>query len=403
MSTAQNPRPRPETRAQQPWVTVMLREVVVKVTDRAYVVGTLVTLALVLASTGAAAWFGERPQEHTVAVVDAATEQFVAQLDQRARAADEKDRVRAVRAADVPAAEQLVRDGEADALLHRGERGWQLVFDRDDDSELTQLVRESAGAQVLAETARKAGTSPQQVQRAGQVDTTLLEGDSERVAASRAMALVFAVLFMMSAMTFGMQIAQSVIEEKQSRIVEILVAAIPVRQLLAGKVLGNTVMALVQMALMVGTGLVAGSFVPAVKEILPVLSAAVGWYLLLFLASFLALACVWAAAGAMGTRSEDLQQTAAPMIYLLSAVYVAGFLATGTWRVVLSYVPICSGILMPVRIIEGSAHWWDGLAALALNLVFAAVTVLVGERIYRRALLRTQGRLGYREALRLAD
>ncbi len=215
------------------------------------------------------------------------------------------------------------------------------------------------------------------------------------------MGLVFAVLFLMSAMTYGMQIAQSVIEEKQSRIVEILVAAIPVRQLLAGKVVGNTILALAQMALLVGTGLVGASFIPRFRDFLPAMGAAVGWYLLLFVASFLALACIWAAAGAMGTRNEDLQQTSAPLIYLLMGAYMAGFMATGVWKVALSYVPIVSGILMPARIVEGTAHWWDGLAALVVNLVFAGITVVVGERIYRRALLQTQGRLSYRDAFKL--
>ena len=233
------------------------------------------------------------------------------------------------------------------------------------------------------------------------VQTRQLEGDSDRGVLGRLIGLVFAVLFFMSALTFGMQIAQSVIEEKQSRIVEILVAAIPVRQLLAGKVAGNTVLALAQMGLMVGAGLVGASFVPMLKAYLPDLVRASGWYLVLFLASFMALACIWAAAGAMATRNEDLQQTSSPLIYLLMIAYGAGFLATGAWKVVLSYVPIISGILMPTRIIEGTAHWWDGLIALVVNIAFGAVTVLVGERIYRRALLRTQGRLSYREALKL--
>ncbi len=68
--------------------------------------------------------------------------------------------------------------------------------------------------------------------------------------------LVFAFLFYLSVLTFGMSIAQSVVEEKQSRVIELLVAALPVRWLLAGKVLGNTVMALGQIVVILGAGLV---------------------------------------------------------------------------------------------------------------------------------------------------
>ena len=83
--------------------------------------------------------------------------------------------------------------------------------------------------------------------------------------------------------------------------------------------------------------------------------------------------------------------------------YFVGFMVTGTARVVLSFVPIISSILMPVRIVEGTADWWEPVVALLINLVFAVAMVLLGERIYRRALLQTQGRLTYRQALTLND
>ena len=56
---------------------------------------------------------------------------------------------------------------------------------------------------------------------------------------------------------------------------------------------------------------------------------------------------------------------------------------------------------MPVRVVEGTAAWWEPIVAL-LNLAFAAVMVLVGERIYRRA-LQTQGQLTYRQALSMKE
>ncbi|MEL4356409.1 MULTISPECIES: ABC transporter permease [unclassified Luteococcus] len=405
MSTTVNPvanrTPQPAEGRQAAWLTVMTREILVKVTDKSYIIGTLVTLALVLGSVAASAYFGSRPEHHQLAVVSAPAEQLAGQLDALAKADDEKNSVEVKKVPDAAAAEQLVRDGEADAFLQPKGKGWELTFKNSPDDDVMTLVQQGVSGQVMTATAAKAGTSMPEITAATTVGTAQLEGDSERASAGKVMGFIFAVLFMMSAMTYGMQIAQSVIEEKQSRIVEILVAAIPVRHLLAGKVLGNTVMALVQMALLVGTGLVGISFIPEASGFLPALTMAVGWYLLLFLASFLALACVWAAAGAMGTRNEDLQHTSQPLIYLLMGCYMAGFLATGTWKVVLSYVPVVSGTLMPARIIEGSAQWWDGLIALVLNLIFAGITVVVGERIYRRALLQTQGRIGYREAFKL--
>ncbi|MGO4957816.1 ABC transporter permease [Luteococcus sp. Sow4_B9] len=379
----------------------MTREIMVKLTDRSYIIGTLVTLALVLGSMGAGAWFGERSTQWDLAVVGHQAESLGTAMSALVEGQDPDDELRLVTASSTAAAQDLVRKGDADALLQQVDGTWHLTFKDSTNTGLLTTAQQAVSAQVMAETAHKAGTTPDKLMAATQVGTDLLEGDTTRAQAGQVMALVFAVLFLMSALTYGMQIAQSVIEEKQSRIVEILVAAIPVRHLLAGKVLGNTIMALLQMGLLVGTGLLGASFIPTLRDFLPSMTQAVGWYLVLFLASFLALACIWAAAGAMGTRSEDLQHTSSPMIYLLMGVYFAGFMATGAWKVALSYVPIVSGVLMPARIVEGSAQWWDGLIALALNLLFAGITVWIGERIYRRALLQTQGRLSYREALKL--
>lgn len=105
----------------------------------------------------------------------------------------------------------------------------------------------------------------------------------------------------------------------------------------------------------------------------------------------------------LGTRAEDLNQTSQPLTWLLVMAYFVGFMVTGTARVVLSFVPIISSILMPVRIVEGTADWWEPVVALLINLVFAVAMVLLGERIYRRALLQAQGRLTYRQALTLND
>ncbi|GAA1397661.1 ABC transporter permease [Luteococcus peritonei] len=391
----------PRRRGEAPWRTVMVREMMVKLTDKSYVIGTLVTLLLVIGSAGISALMANRGDHTDLVATSPQAQSFADGLATAVHAADDKDEVSVHRAADVAAAEQMLRAGDADALLEQVDGRWRLVFKDSVDDGLVASVNAVLNQQVLEQAAKSGGTSVAELNQASTVQTRQLDGDSQRGGLGKVIGLVFAVLFFMSALTFGMQIAQSVIEEKQSRIVEILVAAIPVRQLLAGKVLGNTVLALAQMALMVGAGLVGASFVPQLKAFLPELVQASGWYLLLFLASFMALACVWAAAGAMATRNEDLQQTSSPLIYLLMIAYGAGFMASGVWKVVLSYVPIISGILMPTRIIEGTAHWWDGVIALLVNIAFAAVTVLLGERIYRRALLRTQGRLSYREALKL--
>ena len=69
-------------------------------------------------------------------------------------------------------------------------------------------------------------------------------------------AIGFGVVFLLAASLFGGTIAQSVVEEKQTRVVELLISAIPMRALLAGKVIGNTVLAMAQILVLAGIAIV---------------------------------------------------------------------------------------------------------------------------------------------------
>src|SRR5699024_3906787 len=122
---------------------------------------------------------------------------------------------------------------------------------------------------------------------------------------------VFAFLFYLAAILFGYAIANSVVEEKQSRIVEIIAAAIPLRQLLVGMVVGATVLALGQLVLFVGIWLIGLTFTEY-TSLLPAVAGAAVWYLLLFVIGFVALACRFAVAGALATRAEDVQYPSSP-------------------------------------------------------------------------------------------
>ena len=125
--------------------------------------------------------------------------------------------------------------------------------------------------------------------------------------------------------------------------------------------------------------------------------------LVFVLVGFVALACIWAVCGSLASRAEDLQATTTPMTVLLVAVFFLGLSGTGTWRVVGSYVPIASSISMPRRLLDGTAQWWEPIVAIAVTLAFAAAMIVLGERIYRRSLLQTQGRMSLRAALRTQD
>ncbi len=210
----------------------------------------------------------------------------------------------------------------------------------------------------------------------------------------------FSVVFFFVSITFGMSIAQSVVEEKETRIVEILVAAIPVRALLAGKVLGNCALALGQVALLVVLAFVGTNVVSSSGAVTSLLSASIGWFLAFFLMGFGILACLWAVTGAIATRSEDLGSTTLPMQVILMVPFFASMYSQSpnTMLRVLSYIPFTSPFAMPRRIVMGDVGWWQPTLSLILLAAGIVVTILVSSRIYSGALLQTTGKAKLRKA-----
>jgi ABC-2 type transport system permease protein len=177
---------------------------------------------------------------------------------------------------------------------------------------------------------------------------------------------------------------------------------VPIRSLLWGKILGNTVLALGQVLLIGAVGVV-GLLVTGQRDLL----AGVGWSMLayvgFFVLGFLTLACLWSVAGAIAGRQEDLQSTTLPGQLILMVPYLITALGGDDVRTVFSMLPIVSTMIMPGRLAEGTVPWWQLGVAVAATLVAALVFVRVGTRLYERTLLRTGGKLTYRQALTASD
>jgi len=192
-----------------------------------------------------------------------------------------------------------------------------------------------------------------------------------------------------------------VVEEKQSRVVELLVAAVPVRWLLAGKVLGNTALAVGQIVLLLGVGLVGASVAGQGDLISQVLSAS-GWFVLFFVLGFVMLACLWAVAGSLASRVEELQSTTVVMQVFVMIPFFAAIFATdpGPVQTFLSYFPLTAPLLMPERVMLGSTAPWEPALAALIVLSTAVVFVLLGSRLYQGSVLHTSSKLKIGQAWR---
>lgn len=382
------------------WALVARREILVKLTNKGFIIGTVITIALMAAWLGWTAYSAERTSSYAVVTTTADAEMGEA-VAEAAPAIDESTTITTSTTPDDDTARAAVADGEADGYLHRSGPGWVLTTESD-EGDLLSVVQQAVRAAVIDQQARDLGTTAAELEAGSVVSAQFLLGDADQAGLASAIGFVMALLFFMAALMYGMQIANSVVEEKQSRIVEIIATSIPVRHLLAGKVMGNTVMAILQMVLYVGVGLIGLSFTPY-SSFLPAMGAPVAWFLVFFAAGFIALACLWAVAGSLASRVEDLQSTSAPLTYLVMGVYFGSFLLSGTPKVIASFIPPISAVLMPMRILEGEVPLWQPIIALALMLVSAALTIIVGERLYRRSLLQSGGRVSLKQAWSTAD
>lgn len=380
------------------WLLVARREIIVRATDRTFLVGTAATVAIMAALIALQVFLAGRTHTYTLAATPPAMSMAQA-VEREGPEVDDQVRTTVRRLPGDADARAALLDGSADAWLHQGDGGWVLTTRSQSQEALRDVVREVVRRQALQVNASALGTTADTLQRGASVREAFLQGDADRATLVDVVTFAFVMLFYLATLIFGMTLATSVVEEKQSRIVEIIATAIPIRQLLAGKVLGNTAIAVAQLVLYLAVGL-AGLAFTRFSGLVTGLSGPVVWFVVFFLAGFVALACLWAVAGALAARVEDVQATATPLTMLTLAVFFGGIALEGTWQTVGSYVPPLSAVLMPVRLLQGDASWWEAILALVLLLATTAVTVIVGERLYRRSLLQTGGRIGWRHAWR---
>lgn len=408
MTTQLNDTHAPTDGAAQPgrgtgaWTLVARREIAVRLKDKTFLMTTAFSLVLVGLIFGVQVLIGgSSGTDYRVAVTDDDGAAIVDAAEPAILADDEESTLATSSVEDRAAGEALLQEEEADALLVPGDSGWELVTVGDPDSTLQVALQGAVQLDGLESTAEELGTTVPDLLAGTELTSVSIDSDGDELLYFLA-SMAFAVLFYFAALMFGLNIANSVVEEKQSRIIEILAAMIPTRALLIGKVVGNTVLAFGQMALLAGIALVGMTFVDLPFEISG-LTEAVLWFIPFFIFGFLALACVWAAVGAMASRIEDLQSSTMPLTLVLVGAFFAALYLEGTAERIASYVPILSTLMMPGRVLSGDAQWYDALLALGLVVVFAGVVVLLAERFYRRSLLQTQGRLSFRQAMKLTD
>ncbi|MCT1802132.1 MULTISPECIES: ABC transporter permease [Kocuria] len=384
------------TQVSAPWLTVMNREIGVKLRDRAFVLSTVLTVLGIIGLTAFMFFMGERTTSYTVAATDP---QSVTVAEAARDSAEDKTTLE-VQSASPEEARELLQNEDIDAAVSRSDNEWVLTARNSMDASLSGMLSDAAKDVTAQQNAADAGTTTEQLTAGSEVQTRTLSDEPDRGVAANVLGFVFAMLFYTAAIIFGMAIANSVLEEKQNRVVEILATAIPVRHILYGKVAGNCLLAYAQIILYGAVGLLGVNLLGRAESIGWILQAS-GWFIGFFVVGFAAQASIWAVLGSLASRTEDLQSNTGPIMSVLIAALLVGLFAKGTWLTVASYVPLVSSVAMPVRMLTDTVQWWEPWLALGLCAVFGLIMFRVGERVYQRAVFQGGQALTWRKALRL--
>ena len=342
-------------------------------------------------------------------------------------ATEDEPRATVVRADDPEAAADDVRSEELDGLLtitrnEDGDLAFGYLTDASPTDQTRILVTQAATALTIADRLERAGVS--EVDRAGifaAPDFTATAADpddardEEDFGGAILLTYVVVILTFMAILTYGNWVAQSVAEEKSNRVMELLVTAATPRQLLTGKVLGTSAAGLTQylaMILAVVAGFVANGPVSDALGVagqlpftLPELEPMwVVSFTAFFLLGFVLYATLYAAAGSLVSRVDDVQQAVGPLIYLAMAGYFVSFFAMNVpdagWVRLASFVPFFSPYLIPARMLLTNVEAWEVGLALVLLALTVAGAIWLAARIYSAGVLMYGQRVGIRTILK---
>jgi ABC-2 type transport system permease protein len=214
---------------------------------------------------------------------------------------------------------------------------------------------------------------------------------------------ILSLVLFLSVSVYGAMVLSGVVEERSSRVVEVLLARIPARSLLAGKVAGIGLLGLAQVVV---TGLVAVAAV-AVSDVADVPAAStsvIAWAVAWFVIGYALIATAYGVLGSLASRSEDASSVTGPISVLLIGAYFVSFAAVGSpdalWAKLASWFPVTAPFAMPNRIAMGATAWWEPIGAAVLALAALGGLVVIGGRVYTHAVLHTGGIVRFADAWR---
>ena len=267
------------------------------------------------------------------------------------------------------------------------------------DAESRSDIERTVGRAIIRERMDRAGLDAEQVDRLNMRPQTRLMTVTEQGETETAQALQFIVpmAFMMllwiSVMTGGQYLLMSTIEEKSSRVMEVLLSATSPLQLLTGKILGQGLVGLSVLVIYVTLGLAAtmqfgGS---GIMQQLPF--DQLPWLITYFIMAYFLFAALMAAVGSAVTEIREAQSLMGPIMTLLMLPLFLWFLIidnpNSTFSVVLSYIPFVTPFVMILRVSQTTdpVPMWQVLSATLVGFLGVLIVVWGAVKIFRVGVL----------------
>lgn len=378
---------------------VAWREIQVRVREKSFLISGALSLVLITGITLLPTLLSPDSGPEVVGATDARGFR-VAQA--AARTAPGEEAVIEVRRLDPARARRaLAQEDVAATVSARG-----IAFQESPSDGVASRLQEAHRALAASEAVEDAGLTRRQgtaIASPPPLAVDVVEPADPQAAARAGVAFVTVLLLYVQLLTFGFFVASGVVEEKASRVVELLLAAVKPRDLLAGKLLGIGALGLAQLAVIAGVGIAAASATGTLEidsDVLSAVALAVVWFIL----GYAFYSCLFACAGALVPRQEELQAATTPLtlVILVSFFLAFGVLQDpdGTLARVSSFIPPLAPMTLPPRIALGEATAIEVIGGVVVTLVAIAALIPLAARIYSGALLGTRTRVKLRDAWR---
>ena len=364
---------------------VARREILERGRSRAFLLSLVLTVGLILAGVFLPTLLGGAAGRSKLGIVGSPPAAFAPTLT--AIATQTGDKIATQQVPDVQTGEARLRDGSLDGLLVVPADGGVPSF----------VVKERKNGSLGQIVGASLSTGPVLTFR------ELVPSDPNRNA-SFLFANVGVILLFISIFTFGTWVLTGVVEEKQSRVVEVVLSTIAPRDLLIGKVLGIGLLGLVQLVVMVGVGLTAATATGRIS-LPPTTVGSVVQLLLWFGLGYTFYSTALGVLGALASRMEEASNASSPVSLIATGAYVFSLLValddpSGTAARVASLIPPVAPMVVPLRVALGAIEPWEIVLSVAIMVLAIWLLFVIGGRVYSGAVLQIGGRIKLRDAWR---